>query len=351
MAGYRDHLLDERRNRTPVEKRSARPATRLAPSSMGFDSEVVALWLQRQTHIYDSVDSDAARGVGGPLLPHSRSLLLDPRAAARRGRQGARAHPRSDSSLRFSGRPPHHHEREVRSPRPRGARLALAKGAWPISATSTSTRRSRSIAISIRRTVKIDEALRSSRRRRTRRPSCRQCSPARSTRLASSARRSGRWRRMPTSSGCTGCSCLVNKAMAADSVDPGDFEHGKEALARAVATVGLARISRAATPPAPARRRYGGAGAHLSRRASRSPCAQDAAGTLVEGGLDPVGLDEPWGTRCARPAPGDGRSILARARRTAGGRHGRHFATLADVARAAAALETVAKNMHAPKRE
>ena len=32
---------------------------------------------------------------------------------------------------------------------------------------------------------------------------------------------------------------LVNKAMAADLVDPGDFEHGKQALARAVAYVGL----------------------------------------------------------------------------------------------------------------
>jgi hypothetical protein len=33
---------------------------------------------------------------------------------------------------------------------------------------------------------------------------------------------------------------LINKAMAADLVDPGDFEHGKEALGRAVAYVGLA---------------------------------------------------------------------------------------------------------------
>ena len=62
----------------------------------------------------------------------------------------------------------------------------------------------------------------------------------RSTRPASSARRSARCRPTPTSSGCTASLVLlINKAMAADLVDPGDFEHGKEALGRAVAYLGL----------------------------------------------------------------------------------------------------------------
>ena len=73
------------------------------------------------------------------------------------------------------------------------------------------------------------------------------------------------------------------------------------------------------------------------------------ADTLVKGGLDPVGLEEPCdevvrALRARRPEypraldtpPAGGHALL------------RH---LADVPRAAAALETIAKNMHAPKRE
>jgi hypothetical protein len=144
---------------------------------------------------------------------------------------------------------------------------------------------------------------------------------------------------------------LINKAMAADLVDPGDFELGKEALARAVATVGLGLEYLA-------RGDIGRAGQALRsvalERIFRVGFAltlqlKSLADTLVKQGLDPVGLDEPYddvmrALRARRPE-------YPRALDTPPEEGTRHFATLADVSRAAAALEALAKNMHGKKRE
>ena len=144
---------------------------------------------------------------------------------------------------------------------------------------------------------------------------------------------------------------LINKAMAADLVDPGDFEMGKEALARAAATVGLgleylsrgdtARAGQALTSIALERIFRVGFSLGLQLKT--------LADTLVKNGLDPVGLDEPWdeivrALRARRPE-------YPRALDTPPADGTRYFASLADVSRAAAALETIAKKMHAEKRE
>lgn len=144
---------------------------------------------------------------------------------------------------------------------------------------------------------------------------------------------------------------LINKAMAANLVDPGDFEMGKEALARAVATVGLGLEFLARGDVARAGHVLTSVALERIFRVGFSLTLQlkTLADTLVKGGLDPVGLDEPWdevvrALRARRPE-------YPRALDTPPSDGTRHFATLADVARAAAALETIAKNMHAKKRE
>jgi hypothetical protein len=144
---------------------------------------------------------------------------------------------------------------------------------------------------------------------------------------------------------------LINKAMAADLVDPGDFEMGKEALARAVATVGLGLEYLSRGDAARAGQALGSVALERIFRVGFSLGLQlkTLADTLVKGGLDPVGLDEPWdevvrALRARRPE-------YPRALDTPPAEGTRYFASLADVSRAAAALETIAKNMHTEKRE
>ncbi|HWE26818.1 MAG TPA: DUF6178 family protein [Polyangia bacterium] len=145
---------------------------------------------------------------------------------------------------------------------------------------------------------------------------------------------------------------LINKAMAADLVDPGDFEHGKEALARAVAYVGLGLEYLSRGDATRAGQALGSVALERIFRVGFSLTLQvkTLAETLVTGGgVDPIALETPWddvlrALRQRRPEypraldapPSDGT---------------RHFATLADVARAAGALETIARTVQSKKRE
>ncbi len=145
---------------------------------------------------------------------------------------------------------------------------------------------------------------------------------------------------------------LINKAMAADLVDPGDFDHGKEALARAVAYVGLGLEYLARGDVARAGQALGSVALERIFRVGFSLTLQlkSLADTLVKkGGVDAVGLDSPWDDvmRALRQR----RPEYPRALDTPPAEGTRAFATLADVARAAAALETIAKIMHTAKRE
>ena len=145
---------------------------------------------------------------------------------------------------------------------------------------------------------------------------------------------------------------LINKAMAADLVDPGDFEHGKEALARAVAYVGLGLEYLARGDATRAGQALGSVALERIFRVGFSLTLQvkTLADTLVQkGGVDPIALEAPWDDvmRALRQR----RPEYPRALDTPSANGTRPFATLADVARAAAALETIAKNVHTKKRE
>ncbi len=145
---------------------------------------------------------------------------------------------------------------------------------------------------------------------------------------------------------------LINKAMAADLVDPGDFEHGKEALARAVAYVGLGLEYLSRGDAARAGQALGSVALERIFRVGFSLTLQvkTLADTLVtKGGVDPIGLEAPWDDvmRALRQR----RPEYPRALDTPPTDGTRPFATLADVARAAAALETIAKNVHTKNRE
>ena len=145
---------------------------------------------------------------------------------------------------------------------------------------------------------------------------------------------------------------LINKAMAADLVDPGDFDEGKRALARAVAYVGLGLEYLSRGDAARAGQALGSVALERIFRVGLSLTLQvkTLADTLVtQGGVDPIALDAPWDDvlRALRQR----RPEYPRALDTPPADGTRHFATLADVARAAAALETIAKNVHTQKRE
>lgn len=145
---------------------------------------------------------------------------------------------------------------------------------------------------------------------------------------------------------------LINKAMAADLVDPGDFEEGRKALARAVAYVGLGLeyLSRGDLPRA---------GQALSSVAlerifrvgfSLTLQLKTLADTLVKrGGVDPIALEPPADEvmRALRQR----RPELPRALDEPPADGARPFRTLADVARAASALERIAHTMHGTERE
>ena len=145
---------------------------------------------------------------------------------------------------------------------------------------------------------------------------------------------------------------LINKAMAADLVDPGDFEHGKEALARAVAYVGLGLEYLARGDATRAGQALGSVALERIFRVGFSLTLQikTLADTLVQkGGVDPIALETPWDDvlRALRQR----RPEYPRALDQPPLAGTRPFATLADVARAAAALESIAKNVHMQKRE
>ena len=145
---------------------------------------------------------------------------------------------------------------------------------------------------------------------------------------------------------------LINKAMAADLVDPGDFEHGKEALARAVGYVGLGLEYLARGDASRAGQALGSVALERIFRVGFSLTLQvkTLADTLVQkGGVDPIALDAPWDDvmRALRQR----RPEYPRALDQPPVAGTRPFATLADVARAAAALESIAKNVHTQKRE
>jgi hypothetical protein len=144
---------------------------------------------------------------------------------------------------------------------------------------------------------------------------------------------------------------LINKAMAADLVDPGDVDHGKEALSRAVATLGLGLEYLSRGDATRAGLALGSVALERLFRLGFSLTLQvkTLADTLVKGGLNPIELESPWddvmrALRQRRPA-------YPRVLDEPPANGVRHFATLADVARAAAALERIAKMMHTPKRE
>jgi hypothetical protein len=145
---------------------------------------------------------------------------------------------------------------------------------------------------------------------------------------------------------------LINKAMAADLVDPGDLEHGKAALLRSVAYLGLGLEYLARGDVGRAGQALGSIALERIFRVGFSLTLQlkTLAETLVKkGGVNPITLDSPWDDvmRALRQR----RPEYPRALDTPPADGTRHFATLADIARAAAALETIAQTMHTAPRE
>ncbi|MDB4965049.1 MAG: hypothetical protein JWN44_738 [Myxococcales bacterium] len=151
---------------------------------------------------------------------------------------------------------------------------------------------------------------------------------------------------------------LINKAMAADLVDPGDMEHGKEALARSVAYIGvgleflargdIARAGQALMSVALERIFRVGVSLTLQLRTLTD--------TLLKK-VKPVDLESPWEDvllALSRRRPEFPRALdpPPAGDPGAGPPTGtRPFRTLADVARAAAALEQIAQIVHTPARE
>lgn len=145
---------------------------------------------------------------------------------------------------------------------------------------------------------------------------------------------------------------LVNKAMAADLVDPGDVDEGKRALARAVAYLGLGLeyLSRGDLVRAGqalltvALERVFRVGVSLTLQ------LKTLAETLVkQGGVNPIDLEEPWDEvlRLLRQR----RPEYPRALDAPPASGSRPFQTLADVSRAAAALQRIAQTFHTQHRE
>jgi hypothetical protein len=143
---------------------------------------------------------------------------------------------------------------------------------------------------------------------------------------------------------------LINKAMAADLVDPGDMEHGKEALSRSVAYVGLgleylargdvARAGLALTSVALERIFRVGVSLTLQLRTLTETLLKKVKAPDLESPYEDVVLAlsrrRPEYPRALDAPPATGT---------------RPFVTLADVARAAAALEKIAQIVHTPARE
>ena len=186
------------------------------------------------------------------------------------------------------------------------------------------------------------------RRRRRRRPSCRRCWPARSTRPASSARALGT---LPSDADV--------ERLHGDAGAAGQQGDGRRPRrpGRHRARQGGARARRRLPRPRPrvpvarrrrARRRgarVGGARAHLPRRLLADAAAQDAGRhARSKGGSIRSSSRSRWDDvlRALRAAPA---GVPARARRRRPPTAPATSRTLADVARAAAALEQIAKNV------
>jgi hypothetical protein len=142
---------------------------------------------------------------------------------------------------------------------------------------------------------------------------------------------------------------LVNKAMAADRVEPGDVDSGKIVLARATAYLGLGLEYLARGDVERAGRALRTIALERIFRVGVSLTLQlkTLADTLVEkGGVNPLDLDAPHddivlALRKRRPE-------FPRALEDAAINDTRPFRTLADIARAAAALEAIAQKVRAP---
>ena len=148
--------------------------------------------------------------------------------------------------------------------------------------------------------VKLDEQTLRRRRRRTRRPSCRRCWPASldEARLLRHARSAT----LPSDADVerlhAALVLLINKAMAADPVDPGDFDAGQATRSRApspTSGLGLEYLARGdATRAGQALRRWRWSASSASA-VSLTLQLKTLAETLVaKGGVDPIALDAPW---------------------------------------------------------
>ena len=136
---------------------------------------------------------------------------------------------------------------------------------------------------------------------------------------------------------------LVNKAMAADLVPPGDTDAGKVALTRAVAYLGLGLEFLSRGDVARAGLALSSVALERLFRLGFSLTVQlkTLADTLVtKGGVDPIALETPWDDilRALRQR----RPELSRALDDKPAEGNRPFQTLADVAKAASAIEKIA---------
>jgi hypothetical protein len=142
---------------------------------------------------------------------------------------------------------------------------------------------------------------------------------------------------------------LVNKAMAADRVEPGDTEAGKQALARAVAYLGIGLEYLGRGDVARAGRALSSVALERIFRVGVSLTLQlkTLVDTLVRrGGVNPIALDAPWDD--VLRALAQRRPEYPRALDEPPAEGTRPFRTLADVSRAAAAIERIS---HMPSRE
>jgi hypothetical protein len=145
---------------------------------------------------------------------------------------------------------------------------------------------------------------------------------------------------------------LINKAMAADLVDPGDFDEGKKALGRAVAYLGLGLEYLSRGDAVRAGQALSSVALERIFRVGFSLTLQlkTLADTLVaKGGVDPIALEAPWDD--VMRALRERRPTFPRALEEPPADGTRPFRTLADVAGAAAALERIAQTVHVTDRD
>lgn len=136
---------------------------------------------------------------------------------------------------------------------------------------------------------------------------------------------------------------LVNKVMAADRVEPGDTEAGKLALGRAVSYLGIGLESLARGDVQRAGAALGSVALERLFRLGVSLTLQlkTLGDALVKSGLDPIALDAPWDEvlRALRQP----RPLFPRALDQPAAEGTRPFGSLADVAKAANAIQHIAQ--------